>query len=235
MSRFRRWCGCRCRGFSRLRRWRIRRNRSVSRFRRWCGCRRRGFSRLRCRRGTRCAGFSRIRCRRMGRRRGRCGYWRWSRFRLLNAGLRNRRYGGCRYGHCLHCGGSWCGACGSELESAQCIGNNRTNQADRNAKCNPRDTSHPALTSAPIRRRVGHGWKGITVRLRKADTSRSSATTAAANAPRARASWGMFVVPVRSLCHALPLADYSQGNAPPNCQPILIPYLSPSARSTTVG
>ena len=110
----------------------------------------------------------------------------------------------------------------SEVEVAHRTYDEGDDQQDCDDQGNPSQASHPALTSAPIRRRVGLRWRGIAVRLLKADTSRSSATTAAANAPRARASRGMVVVPVRSLCHVLPLPDYSQGDASPDYHTILL-------------
>ena len=151
-----------------------------------------------------------------------CGFRCWSRLRLLNVGLRNRRYGGCRYGKRLHCGGSWCGACGSEVEVAHRAYDEGDDQQDCDDQGNPSQASHPALTSVPIRRRVGRGWWDITFRIRRADASRSSTTTAAANAISARASRGMIIVPVRPLRHTMPLTDCSQGNAPPDYHIILL-------------
>ena len=170
------------------------------------------------RRGTRRAGCRWVRCRLVGWYRCGCGFRSCSRPRHLIVGLRNRRYIGCRYGKRLHRGRSWRRAPVPELEGAQGIGNDRSNQDDRNANCNPRDTSKPSPASASIFRRVRCGWTTITIRLRKVGSSTSSATTAAANAPSARTGRGVVIVPIRSIRHTWPLAGCSQvQTATPSC------------------
>ena len=112
---------------------------------------------------------------------------------------------------------------GSEVETSHRAYDEGDYQQDCDDQGNPSQASHSALAIVLALRRLGCGLTTAAVRLLRGDASGSSATTAATKASGARASWGMVVMPVRSLRHRL---RQSPGNiADANCHKVLSPDL----------